>query len=272
MIKFCLRLILVFLFSEPELKCVAQINPPGLGESNIAGWVAFGMRQGLDSLDKKQLFLYTGLASMSTPQNQNLFHSPAMLIMNAEFYHQFRKKWQYSAALSYRVQYEFENDFPFEYSNPAYKQEFRLYSRFSNVVKLKKLKWVNTLRTDFRTFFQPDFQSWNEDFQFRFRCRSQLVYTLDKTENKRLVISAEPLFSISHFQSSDSWNSFNYREIRICLFFSFKMKNAPFTFDLGYMNNIIPGDVVHYISTDLIWTNPFGKSIFRKEAEGTIQM
>ncbi|MBL7899967.1 MAG: DUF2490 domain-containing protein [Crocinitomicaceae bacterium] len=251
---------------------IAQINPPGLGESEIAGWFALGIRQNLDSLDKRQILFYSGFASMSTPQNRNPFHSPAMLIVNTEYYDQFHKNWQYSGALSYRVQYEYENDPPYENSNPGYRNEIRIYTRFSNVVRYDKLKMVNTIRTDFRTFYSPDFQFWNEDFQFRLRLRSQLSINLTKQKNVRFIFTAEPLFSISHFRSSSSWNHFRYRESRLCFFLSYKFNDAPLTLDIGYMNNILQDDMVHYISSDIILTNLFRKNLFRKNENGTIQM
>ncbi|MBK9190149.1 MAG: DUF2490 domain-containing protein [Crocinitomicaceae bacterium] len=265
-------LILIFFLSGKGYMGFAQINPPGLGESEIAGWFALGLRQNLDSLDKKQILFYSGFASMSTPENQNIFHSPAMLILNSEFYHQFHKNWQYSCALSYRVQYEYEDDPPYESSVPGYKSEFRLYARFSNVVRFDRLKMVNTLRSDFRTFYNPDFNFWNEDFQFRLRLRTQLSINLTDKKNLRFIFSAEPLFSISHFWSTASWNEFRYRESRLCFFLSYKFRQMPVTLDIGYMNNILQNDMVHYISADIILANIFRKNLFRKNESGTIQM
>lgn len=243
----------------------AQISPPGLGDANNAFWGAFGVKQQLDSLGKKQALSYVAIGRKSSPDNHNLFSKQAIIVLNHEVYHSFAPHQQYSYALSYRRQPHYEDNAPYEKENTE--QEFRIYGRYAYTFDLgKKWKLKNTVRQEFRKFFDTDFHKAEEDFQLRTRIKSQLTYNLSPKNNQKLALSAEALFSISHLNEPDSeWSSFGYREMRIAAYYMFTIPNSPFTVDVGYMDDLIRDSRsihhggVHYLAADLIWNMPYRK-------------
>src|SRR6478609_6797214 len=118
-------LVIVFILWNTSL--IAQISPPGLGVAHTAQWVALAVRQKLDSANTKQLVSYVGLGRISNPDDYNPVEKSAIFVLNQEFYNQFREHWQYSLALSYRNQREYESVPPYEEGVPSAKQEFRIY-------------------------------------------------------------------------------------------------------------------------------------------------
>ncbi|MDB5274003.1 MAG: hypothetical protein JWO58_2370 [Chitinophagaceae bacterium] len=245
----------------------AQISPPGLGNANTASWFAIGIRQRLDSANHKQMVTYIGTGRISDPDNYDPFKKAAILVLNKEFYNLFHKNWQYSVALSYRRQNEYAEDAPYEKQSTGYKQEFRLYGRYSYILRNKKLKWVNTFRQEFRKFDTDKFKDWDETYQLRSRFRTQLTWNIDKRKIHSLVTSAEVLFSISK-ELNNGWSDFDYRESRFCLYYSFAPSQSPLVFNVGYMNNLLGkyGALTdaHYMALDIIWNDPFG-SLKRKK-------
>lgn len=237
----------------------AQISPPGLGDSKFVSWTAFAIKQNLDTLGKKQVVVYTGIGRLSNPNEFNPLKKQGIVVLNAEFYHQFTRSFQYSFALSYRDQNEYGANAPYAQSDPLFRQEFRCYGRFSHSLERGRFKLVNTIRAEWRTFFEPDFDWWEEDFQLRFRYRVQATFLLNETGRNKIIISAEPLVSTTHDHLQHNWEMIGYRESRFCFYFSHKFKNAPLTVDLGYMDDLVNHKSISYASVDLIWSNPFGK-------------
>lgn len=243
----------------------AQISPPGLGDANTAFWSAFGVKRELDSLGKKQTMSYIALGRKSSPDNDNLLAKQAIFVLNHEVYNSFAPHQQYSYAISYRRQPQYESDAPYEKENTE--QEFRIYGRYAYTFNLgKKFKLKNTVRQEFRKFFDADFHKVEEDFQLRTRIKSQLTYNLSPTNNQKLALSAEALFSVSHLNEPDQhWNSFGYREMRLSAYYMFNIPHSPFTVDIGYMDDLIRGSKsihkggVHYLAADLIWNIPYKK-------------
>ncbi|PWN62116.1 hypothetical protein C1638_016545 [Chryseobacterium oncorhynchi] len=243
----------------------AQISPPGLGDANTAFWSAFGVKRELDSLGKKQTMSYIALGRKSSPDNDNLLAKQAIFVLNHEIYNSFAPHQQYSYAISYRRQPQYESDAPYEKENTE--QEFRIYGRYAYTFNLgKKFKLKNTVRQEFRKFFDADFHKVEEDFQLRTRIKSQLTYNLSPTNNQKLALSAEALFSVSHLNEPDQhWNSFGYREMRLSAYYMFNIPHSPFTVDIGYMDDLIRGSKsihkggVHYLAADLIWNIPYKK-------------
>ncbi|MEG1216861.1 MAG: DUF2490 domain-containing protein [Chryseobacterium sp.] len=243
----------------------AQISPPGLGDANTAFWSAFGVKRQLDSVGKKQTMSYIAIGRKSSPYNDNLFSKQAIFVLNHEVYNSFAPHQQYSYAISYRRQPQYESDSPYEKENTE--QEFRIYGRYAYTFNLgKKFKLKNTVRQEFRKFFDADFHKVEEDFQLRTRIKSQLTYNLSPTNNQKLAISAEALFSVSHLNEPDPhWNSFGYREMRLSAYYMFNIPHSPFTVDIGYMDDLIRGSTsihkggVHYLAADLIWNIPYKK-------------
>ncbi|WP_318848965.1 DUF2490 domain-containing protein [Chryseobacterium sp. JV558] len=243
----------------------AQISPPGLGDANNAFWSAFGVKRQLDSLGKKQALSYVAIGRKSSPDNHNLFSKQAIIVLNHEVYHSFAPHQQYSYALSYRRQPQYESTAPYDRENTE--QEFRVYGRYAYTFDFgKKWKLKNMVRQEFRKFFDADFHQVEEDFQFRTRIKSQLTYNLSPKNNQKLALSAEALFSISHLNEPDpQWGSFGYREMRIAAYYMFTIPNSPFTVDIGYMDDLIRDSRsihhggVHYLAADLIWNIPYRK-------------
>lgn len=243
----------------------AQISPPGLGDANTAFWSAFGVKRELDSLEKKQTMSYIAIGRKSSPDNDNLFSKQAIFVLNHEVYNSFAPHQQYSYAISYRRQPQYESDAPYEKENTE--QEFRIYGRYAYTFNLgKKFKLKNTVRQEFRKFFDADFHKVEEDFQLRTRIKSQLTYNLSPTNNQKLAISAEALFSVSHLNEPEQhWNSFGYREMRLSAYYMFNIPHSPFTVDIGYMDDLIRDSNsihkggVHYLAADLIWNIPYKK-------------
>lgn len=243
----------------------AQISPPGLGDANTAFWGAFGVKRQLDSLGKKQALSYIAIGRKSSPDDHNLFSKQAIIVLNHEVYHSFAPHQQYSYAISYRRQPQYENTAPYDKENME--QEFRIYGRYAYTFDLgQKWKLKNTVRQEFRKFFDADFHQVEEDFQFRTRIKSQLTYNLSPKNNQKLALSAEALFSISHLnEPGPHWGSFGYREMRIAAYYMFTIPNSPFTVDVGYMDDLIRDSRsihhggVHYLAADLIWNIPYRK-------------
>ena len=243
----------------------AQISPPGLGEANTAFWTAFGIKRQLDSLGKKQSLSYIALGRKSSPDNDNLFSKQAIFVLNHEVYHSFTSHQQYSYAISYRRQPVYEDATPYE--KEGLEQEIRLYGRYAYTFTLgKKWKLKNTIRQEFRKFFDPDFRPVEENFQLRTRLKTQLTYNLSSKNNQKLAVSAEGLFSISYLHEPEpQWTAFGYRELRLGVYYMVNIPNSPFTVDIGYVNDLIRNSHsitkggVHYLAADLVWNLPYKK-------------
>lgn len=247
--------------------CFSQISSPGLGKAKTATWLAVGIRQDLDTIQKWQSVSYIGIGRKSNPEQWDPLFKPAILVFNQEFYHQFNQHWQSSFALSYRRQDEYIENSPYVHSSPDIQQEFRLYSRLSYTIKNSRLKFVPTFRQEFRKFYTPDFNHMPEDFQFRSRLRLQLSLYLNGNQTRRLIAGSEQLFSISKYAGANSWSGFNYHESRFSLYYSVSPQAIPFTFSLGYVNNLVGVHhpyAVHYLSFDVIFENPFKRHARKK--------
>ena len=96
--------------------------------------------------------------------------------------------------------------------------------------------------------------------QLRTRLKTQLTTALDATKTSSISATAEVLFSIAHDATQNGGN-YDYKESRFCLYYTYKPKDMPVTFDLGYMNDFIGTghDIVdaNYIAFDIILENPF---------------
>ena len=254
---------LLFLVVGMVGRVEGQISPPGLGNAKTALWVAGGLRNNLDSAGRVQSMSYVGMGRMSDPDNYNLVGKHAILVLNEEVYHQFHPHWQYSLALSYRWQMEYEDLAPYAAADPASKQEFRVYGRYSYSWKNKRFKVAGTARQELRKFFAPDFEDWEESWQLRSRLRGQLTVNLNKGQGHRLTLSAEALASVGMARGAwGAWGRFGYKESRLGVYYTVKPEGGRLLYSVGYMNNVLGkfGDLkgVHYLSLDVVWENPFG--------------
>lgn len=249
----------IFLFSHVIL---GQISPPGMGAGNLSNWLAVGVRQELDTAKKWQSVTYLGVGRKSNPDNYNPFYKKAFFIFNQEFYHQFHRNWQYSFALSYRIQESYDIHYPYEHLNPPHKQEIRAYGRLSYLVKTNRIKFSPTIRQEFRRFFNPDFSTTHERFQARTRLNLQLTLNLDESKRHRISLGSEQLFAITKHDDQQSWTDFSYHDSRFTLYYSMSPKNSAITLSIGYMNNLIGHSKVssvHCFAFDLIFENPLSK-------------
>jgi hypothetical protein len=256
--KWLTAIVLSLAFYFPK----AQITPPGMGDARTGSWIALGLRQGFDSLNTQQSMTYVGYGTKSHPDNANPFQKAGMFIANEEWYHQFAPHWQYTVALSYRRQYEYEDDPPFAAEDPGLRQELRLYGRFSYILRTRRLRFALTFREDIRKFYTPDFQHWPETFQLRSRLRGQVGINLDPERIHRVILGAEALFPVSR-SISGSWGPWGYRESRIACYYSVTPPDWHLSFNLGYMNNLLGTgrnlQSVHYMALDVVLENPIGK-------------
>lgn len=252
--SFCFSLLPFFTF--------AQVIPPGLGKTKMAGWLAVGIQQDLDTAEntKWQSVTYLGVARKSDPDNYNLFAKPAAFILNQEFKNNFSENWQYSLALSYRRQNEYSDTAPYDEMDPPLRQEFRMYGRISYEFKTLIVSITPTLRQEFRKFYAPDFESFPENFQVRSRFRLKFSFPISLDKTHRILAFSEQLFSSSQDSNPKEWSRFKYKDSRFALYYALSPKEMPFNFNLGYMNNIIasqPSFSGNYIALDVIWKNPF---------------
>jgi hypothetical protein len=252
-----LRLLLLLLFFIPA--CNAQISPPGLGSTQTAFWGAIGAKQMLDA--KNTSMTYIGIGRISNPDGDtNPFKKQSLMVLNEEIYHKINTHWQYSYALSYRRQNQYEHESPYERKSPLVHQEFRGYGRISYSVDIGNVKWKSTYRQELRTFYTADFESVDEDFQLRSRFKTQAAVALDNDKEYSLLGSAEALFSIAN-DDTQGWGDYEYKESRFCLYYSYAPHSLPVVFDIGYMNDLI-GHGHHvkdasYLAFDVILQNVF---------------
>jgi hypothetical protein len=244
-------LVVTLLWSVPV---AAQISPPGLGDAKTAAWIAAGVRQDLDAVERRESMTYVGVGAVR--EGFGVPDQPAIVVVNEEIYDRFHEHWTYSYALSYRrqKQYSLQDD------SVERRQELRFYGRFSNVLQAGALRLITTFRPELRTFYTPGFARAEEPLEFRFRVRSQFAMRLDTAGVHRLIGSAEVLSSIA---KASHWGDLGYRESRFCVYYSLDRASWPVTLNVGYMNDLLGrGDKladVHYVALDVIWENPFGK-------------
>ncbi|MHA3787119.1 DUF2490 domain-containing protein [Flavobacterium hauense] len=238
----------------------AQLTPPGLGETETAFWSAIGVSQKLDEKNTSKTYFGTGY--ISGTENGNPFNEPSIMVLNQEFYHKLNSKWQYSYALSYRRQHEYDDSFD-EPQDIGIKQEFRVYGRISYTVPVGNLKWTTTLRQEVRKFYTNDFAQVPEDLQLRTRLKTQLFVPLDNDSENSIIGSAEVLFAMTN-DSNKGWNNPEYKEARFCLYYSYSPNEIPVTFDIGYMNDLMGNGYdtsdAGYLAMDIIIKDPFSHS------------
>jgi len=255
-LKFIISSVL-FLLLVPN--CKAQLSPPGLGTTKTAFWGAVGFRQKLDT--KNTSMTYLGIGRISNPDGDaNPFKKQSIIVLNEEIYHKLNTHWQYSYALSYRRQNQYESKAPYELESPAIQQEFRGYGRISYTTAIGDVKWKSTYRQEARKFYTPDFEGVEDDFQLRSRFKTQATVALDNDKENSLLGSAEALFSISN-DDVQGWGDYEYKESRFCLYYSYAPHSIPVTFDVGYMNDLI-GHGHHikdasYLAFDVVLENVF---------------
>lgn len=254
------RLLTLFVSLIFSITAFGQLTPPGLGETETAFWSAAGVSQKLD--EKNTSKTYVGSGYISGKGSINPFNAPSIIVLNQEFYHKLNSNWQYSYALSYRRQHEYDE--AFEASEEiGIKQEFRVYGRIGYTYHFGSLKWSATLRQEVRKFYTDDFANVPDALQLRTRLKTQLTLPLDAGGRNSIIGSAEVLFAVAN-DTNQGWNKPDYKESRFCLYYSYSPKDHSVTFDVGYMNDVIgygsnTADV-SYLAMDIIIKDPFSHS------------
>lgn len=240
----------------------AQVIPPGLGDTRTASWFALSFKQDLGAPEAKdwQSVTYLGAGTMSNPDSRNPFDKPAIFIVNQEFKKRFQQHWEYTLAVSYRRQNEYADDPPYEKSDPAIKQEFRLYGRLSYTLKFSSAEITPALRQEIQRYYTPGFHNFPEIMRLRSRFRLKFSIPVDKDKKHRILLFSEQLFSTSQMNSTKQWTRFRYQDSRFSLYYSWSPADVPLTFNVGYMNNLkgTKSPVsIHHFGLDISWHNPF---------------
>lgn len=255
-----LVLILYFLYGIS----FAQITPAGLGKTNTAFWTVVSLRQDLDTAKKWQSVTYIGHSSISGQDSYDPFKNKGIFIVNQEFYQQVHKNFQMSYALSYRNQYEYENEAPYDPRDPEFFREIRFYTRFTAMHTTPRLRLAFTTRFDFRTFFTPDWKTHRESFQFRTRFRGQATVNFTKDQVHRGIFAAEALISTKYSEiDTKTWTPFAYRDARFALTYSFSPPQHPIMYNTGFMFNLVDTGSNTFLATffnvDIVIKNLFKK-------------
>lgn len=238
----------------------SQISSPSIGETNLAAWFALGIRQDLDTIDKKESMTYVGFGRSSQPDNYRILQRPTVFVVNQEYYQKFGKSWQYSVALSYYRDKQYKKEFPFQLSSPSVQQEIRAYGRIGYFLNFSVFKLTLSFREEFRNFFNQKFGAMNKNLELRSRLRLQLRYKIDPKKIHQIELGLEALGRTQHYLSTNKWKPFEYSETDLYLYYSYSPTKIPFTFDFGYMNYISPKfRSTQYFGFDIVWNNPFGE-------------
>ena len=236
---------------------LAQITPPGLGKVHTASWFALGLKQKLNQEETTTSTTFIGVGRISDPDDYNLVKKPSIYVLNEEIAHRFKKNWEYSFALSYRWQNQYKETEPYHLDTPEVRKEIRYYNRFSYLKKFEKIDFSLTIRPELRFFFDPNFDSAEEKFQFRSRLSGKMAFSINQLKTQKIITTVEFLGAISKTQD---WSEFEYKETRLCLYYSLAIPKQKITFNLGYMNNIIgksKSKDAHYLAFDVIINNFF---------------
>lgn len=243
-----------------------QVVPPGLGEVGTGSWLALGIKQDLDTLQKGgwESSTYIGFGRNGDVGGSHFLEKPGIFVLNQEFYHRFHPHWEYSLAASFRKQYLYDDETPYLAEDPEYKHEMRLYGRFSYIFQVAGVQITPTFRQEIIRYFSPGFGDFEEQLRYRSRFRMKFSVPLDQDQVHRLHFYSEQLFSISRRGEEEQWDTFGYKDSRFSVYYAWSPPEVPLTFHLGYMNNLIGRqnpESAHYLGVDMIWKNPldFGR-------------
>ncbi len=242
----------------------AQITPAGLGKTNTAFWTVVSFRQDLDTAKKWQSVTYLGVSSVSGQGSYDPFQHKGIIVLNQEFYHQIHKNFQMSYAVSYRSQYEYLEEPPYDPRPQEFFREFRFYTRLIASHAPPRVRFAFTTRFDFRSFTTPEMKTHRETFQFRTRFRGQVILNLTKDKVHRGIFAAEALISTKYSEiPSPTWSPFAYKDARFALTYSLSPKNHPIIYNTGFMFNLIDTGKNAFLATffnvDIVIKNLFKK-------------
>lgn len=246
--KLFLSILLVSLFS---VKSIAQFSPPGMGDVNTASWLAFGVKQNLNSKKTTNSATFFGIGSSSGSEKYNPIHRKEIYVINQEITHRFKKNWEYSGAVSYRYQNKYSSEKPYHLDDPKFRQELRFYTKLSYLNTYNSVAYSFTFRPEMRFFYNPDFKTASKKMQFRTRFRTKIALDLNATQTKKIIATAEILLAST---KKENWEDWNYTESRFCLYYSISNPQHKVTFNIGYMNDLAKLPVkndAHYLALDI---------------------
>lgn len=256
MVRFIFSALCLFI----ALQSSSQVVPPGLGKTPLGGWYALGLQEKVS--ENWSSSSYVGFARKSDPESINPWKQQAILILNQEFKYKFAQKWEANLALMYTTQQLYESVEPFELLDPAFKQEFRLYTRLSRSFDASFVKITPTWRQEFRKYYTPDFMNYSESFQVRTRFRLKFDFPLTEDKRHKIILFSEQLFATSRMLDNTKWTKFKYIDSRFSLYYSVLFPNDKVVLNLGYMNNLIGTKKpygAHIFAIDLQLRNLFSK-------------
>lgn len=237
---------------------LAQLSAPGMGELEFGNWYAVGMRQ--DITKDLESMTYVGQGLKSADGSKMLALKPYIFVVNQEFYRELSNHWKVSLAGSYRHQKDEILNVDQE-SSYDIQQEFRIYGRVSYVSKIGKAKLTQTARQEVRRFVDQNWNNTDSPIELRSRLKSQVAFPLDNQGTHKLTAGAELLFSTKRNNTSKVWSDLAFKETRLTMFYTYRMKEVPVALSVGYMNNMIKSQNYksnHYLSLDVVIENPFG--------------
>lgn len=252
---------ILFIFMITLLTANAQITPAGFDNTKFVSWQAFGVKQTLDTLNKKSILVYLGGGLESRLDDLNLFERPGIFVSDQRFQHKFHANWKYNIGLSYRKQHHYSSEFPYDHESPSIVNEIRTYSTIAYSNSIKKMTWELAFKEEFRTFFTKEQIKPKYPINLRSRLKLKLKWNLDDRKKHGIIFQAESLFSIGRENTVNHlWSQFKYSDSRLSLFYTYSPKNIPFNFEFGYMNElrgIKNKEDINFLAFNIIWINPF---------------
>lgn len=247
-----------FLLTGGESPCISQLTPPGFDHTRLVSWEAVGLSQDLDSLDDKQVRVYTGLGRESQPDDLNLYEKPGIWVLEGQYREKITPRLAVTTGLSYRLQHRYSGTIPYQHELPGRVNEIRFYGILTVSENWKHLSVGITMKQEARTFVVPAPYHPNPAFQLRTRLKTKLQVPVWKHRDHRVIFSQEVLFPVS-FQNGN-WEHLHYSDLRLSLYYSVTLKKLPLLVEVGYMNELRGlknKEDISFFAMDLVWINPF---------------
>lgn len=245
---------------------IAQISPPGLDDTHVVLWGAFGINQ---SIGKKWFNQsYVGGSRFSDPNNDALIKKQAIYVVEQQTYRQLGKHWQLGFCLSIRGQNMYLDDPPYEEATPGIRREIRYYLRLFYRHQIGKFSFAYSFRPEWRNFYSPDWSNfYSTPKALRYRAKAQAGLALGDSKSSSIILANEFLFvEVEQRQPAGNleWNSLAFSEDRISTYYRHTFKKPAVIVDVGIMQQLnfkgatFSSDFVHF-AFDVVFVNPFGK-------------
>jgi len=252
--------LIIFILSTINLfSALGQITPQGQNGKLVAN-AAVQVEQ---KIGKRFTSITTvAYSRRSQLNNTNVLQTLGFTGLLQDFSYRINKKWSVSQGQFYG---RFGFDDP---QHPTYLNEARLYPRLSYKTEWKGIALTFQFRTDFRFFYPPPGQTWNNPFEFRNRLLGRASIPIDKSKKVFFVVITE-LFALTDkdYKSVENgsghyyYTPYKFHEDRTSFFVRYKFNENLFG-DVGVLNQIwrvADGKLTinHQFSIDLVIVNPF---------------